>query len=105
MQINLERPSDVDKYEYLITSFHSKGILGLDVCIKKQILATCATDRTIRIWSYTNNHYNLELCQQFNEETLSLALHPSGFHLVVGFGECVKMMNILNNALVPFKIL
>jgi WD40 repeat protein len=30
-------------------------------------------------------------------------LHPSGFHLVVGFGECVKMMNILNNALVPFK--
>lgn len=52
----------MDKFEYLITSFHSKGILGLDVCIKKQILATCATDRTIRIWSYANNHYQLDLC-------------------------------------------
>lgn len=52
VQINLERPYEVDGYLYLITSFHSKGIVGLDVCIKKQILATCSTDRTVRIWSY-----------------------------------------------------
>jgi cilia- and flagella-associated protein 57 len=104
VQINLERPYEVDKFEYMITSFHSKGIVGLDVCVKKQILATCATDRTVRIWSYNqSNHFNLDLCQQFTEETYSLAIHPSGFHLVVGFGECIKMMNILNNALVSFK--
>ena len=35
VQINLERPNEVDKFEYLISSFHSKGIVGLDVCIKK----------------------------------------------------------------------
>jgi hypothetical protein len=43
------------------------------------------------------------LCQPFSEETYSLALHPSGFHIVVGFGECIKMMNILDKSLVSFK--
>jgi WD40 repeat protein len=63
VQINLERPYEVDKYEYLITSFHSKGIVGLDVCIKKQLIATCATDRTVRIWSYnSSNVFSLDLC-------------------------------------------
>lgn len=35
IQINLERPYEVDRFEYLVSSFHSKAILGLDVCIKK----------------------------------------------------------------------
>ena len=35
IQINLERPYEVDKFEYLVSSFHSKAIYGLDVCIKK----------------------------------------------------------------------
>jgi hypothetical protein len=33
--IKLERPYEDDRFEYLISSFHSKGVLGLDVCIKK----------------------------------------------------------------------
>ena len=103
VNIKLERPDEADKYEYLISSFHSKGILGLDVCIKKQIIATCATDRTVRIWSYTNNKFELDICQSYQEETYSLALHPSGFHIVIGFSESVRMMNILENQLVAFK--
>lgn len=104
LNINLERPYEVSEFEYLITSFHSKGIIGLDVCIKKQMLATCATDRTVRIWSYNqSNHFTLDLCEAFNEDTYSLALHPSGFHIVIGFSECIRMMNILNNHLVQFK--
>ena len=57
VQINLERPSEVDKFDYLVSSFHSKSILGLDVCIKKQMIATCANDRTIRFWSYKSDGY------------------------------------------------
>ena len=54
VEVSLERPSSPDtKYEYLISSFHSKPIYGLDVCIKKQLIATCSTDRTVRIWSYS----------------------------------------------------
>lgn len=104
LKINLERPFDVDQYEYLITSFHSKGISGLDVCVKKQLIATCATDRTVRLWSYnSNNQFTLDTSQSFNEDTYSLALHPSGFHIVVGFSECIRMMNILDKSLVSYK--
>lgn len=56
VSINLERPAEEQKYEYLISSFHSKAIYGLDLCIKKQILATCSSDRTVRIWSYTSQN-------------------------------------------------
>lgn len=52
VQINLERPYEVDSFNYLISSFHSKGVVDLDVCIKKQLIATCATDRTVRLWSF-----------------------------------------------------
>ena len=37
------------------------------------------------------------------EEAYSVALHPSGFHLVVGFSDSVRLMNILDNSLVPYK--
>lgn len=74
------------------------------MCIKKQMLATCANDRTVRLWSYNqSSHFSLDLCQSFSEETLTVALHPSGCHIVVAFREQVRMMNILPNALVSFK--
>lgn len=56
IEINLERPSFDQKYDYLVSSFHSKAIYGLDVCVKKQLFATCGADRTVRIWSYSNTH-------------------------------------------------
>jgi len=54
--INLERPNEDLKYEnpeHLISSFHSKQIHGLDVCLKKNLIATCSSDRTVRVWSYS----------------------------------------------------
>jgi len=45
----------------------------------------------------------MDICQQFQEEAYSVALHPSGFHLVVGFSDSVRLMNILDNSLVPYK--
>ena len=41
MKINLERPTDGAEYEYLVYPFHYRQILGMDVCIKKNLIATC----------------------------------------------------------------
>lgn len=89
----------------MISSFHSRGIVDLDTCIKKHLIATCATDRTVRLWTYDqSNQFNCVLTKVFNnEETYSLALHPSGFHMVIGFAENIKMMNILDKDLVAYK--
>ena len=104
VMVNLERPSEDLKYEHVVASFHSKRITGLDCCIKKQLVATCSDDKTVRIWSYsTGNQFSLEICKQFDEEAFSLALHPSGFHIVVGFTNQIWMMNILDNDLVKFN--
>ena len=39
-------------YEYLVHPFHSRPISGMDVCIKKNLIATCSSDRTVKIWSW-----------------------------------------------------
>ena len=63
MAINIERPSDDAKYEYLIYPFHSRAVHGMDVCIKKYLVATCSIDKTVRIWNY--NTKTLEICETF----------------------------------------
>jgi len=71
MSINLERPTDEVDYDYLVHSFHSRPINGMDVCVKKPFIATCSSDRTVKIWSYRSSGgsslsgFNLEVDQSF----------------------------------------
>ena len=99
--INIERPSDDSKYEYLLYPFHSRAIHGMDVCIKKYLVATCSIDKTVRIWNYNNK--TLEICETFQDEAFSVAFHPSGFHIIVGFTDKVRMMNVFQKTLKTFK--
>jgi cilia- and flagella-associated protein 57 len=62
--INIERPTDDSKYEYLVFPFHSRAINGMDVCIKKQLVGTCGADKTVRIWNY-QKPAALEICEVF----------------------------------------
>ena len=101
VNVNLESPLDESKYEYLIFPFHSRKIEGMDICIKKNYIATCSIDKTVRIWN-NSNPPSLEICQVFNEEAYSVAYHPSGFHLIVGFTDRVRMMNVFSKSLKQF---
>ena len=91
--INLERASDETFYEFLIYPFHSKAIRGIDCCIKKRLVATCSEDKSVRIWDYEQSQ--LEICETFQEQAHCVAFHPSGFHIVVGFADRIRMMNVL----------
>nr|CAH8853750.1 unnamed protein product [Trichobilharzia regenti] len=86
-------PKDTMIFEPVSQSFHNGQILGMDVCMRKPLIATCATDRTVRIWNYETN--DLELTKQFAEEAFSIALHPSGLYVLVGFSDKLRLMNIL----------
>jgi len=79
--------------DHVLTSFHSGPILGLDVCIRKQLVATCGVDRSVRIWNYFEK--TQEQCKFFGEEAYSIAFHPSGFHLIVGFSDKLRLMNVI----------
>ena len=39
----------------------------------------------------------------FQEEAFSIALHPSGLFVIVGFSEKLRLMNLLNEDIRPFK--
>jgi len=91
---SLDRANDDCKFEYLIFPFHSRAIQGMDICIKKNIVATCSIDKSVRIWNNSVQPPTLEICEVFNDEAYSVALHPSGFHVIVGFTDRVRMMNV-----------
>jgi len=93
----MERPADEAKYDYLLGfPFHSRAIQGMDVCIKKNLVATCSIDKTVRIWN-NSNPPTLELCELYSDEAYSVAFHPSGFHIIVGFTDRVRMMNVFTH--------
>ena len=42
---------DLATFEVLAQAFHNGQILGLDVCMRKPLIATCSLDRSVRIWN------------------------------------------------------
>lgn len=93
--------SEQDEAKPLSDRFHTNAITGLDVCIRKPLIVTCGIDSSVRVWNYEKN--NLEVLTMFSEEPYSVAFHPSGFHIVVGFADKLRMMNIFANDIKSYK--
>ncbi|CAI5689001.1 unnamed protein product [Oreochromis niloticus] len=88
-------------FELLSQSFHSSSITGLSICIRKPLVATCSLDRSVRIWNYETKV--LELYKEFQEEAYSVALHPTGLFILVGFSDRLRLMNLLIDDIRTFK--
>ncbi|XP_041639690.1 cilia- and flagella-associated protein 57 [Cheilinus undulatus] len=90
-----------EHFKFLLQSFHSKSITGLSVCDRKPIVATSSLDHSVRIWNYETKV--LELCKEFQEEAYSVALHPTGLFILVGFADKLRLMNLLIDDIQPFQ--
>ncbi|XP_034724351.1 cilia- and flagella-associated protein 57 isoform X3 [Etheostoma cragini] len=88
-------------FEFLSQPFHSKSITGLSVCIRKPLVATSSLDHSVRIWNYDTKV--LELYKEFQEEAYSVALHPTGLFILVGFSDKLRLMNLLIDDIRSFK--
>ncbi|KAM4587838.1 cilia- and flagella-associated protein 57 isoform 2-T2 [Odontesthes bonariensis] len=88
-------------FEFLSQPFHSNSITGLSICIRKPLVATCSLDRSVRIWNYETKE--LELYKEFQEEAFSVALHPTGLFLLVGFSDKLRLMNLIIDDIRTFK--
>jgi len=90
---------DGNNFDLLMSSFHSPGkggsaqISGIDTCIWKPLVVTCGLDCSVRVWNYQEK--SLELMKTFEEECHSIALHPSGLYVVVGFTDKLRLLSIL----------
>ncbi|CAJ1051853.1 cilia- and flagella-associated protein 57 isoform X1 [Xyrichtys novacula] len=88
-------------FEFLSQSFHSKSITGLSICVRKPLIATSSLDHSVRIWNYKTKV--LELYKEFQEEAYSVALHPTGLFILVGFSDKLRLMNLLIDDICTFK--
>ncbi|KAJ1461241.1 hypothetical protein M885DRAFT_611963 [Pelagophyceae sp. CCMP2097] len=92
----------------LLALAHGPGaVTGLDVCIRKPLVVTCGLDRSVRVWNYLD--HNCELVKHFSEDPFSVAFHPSGLHVIVGFSDKLRLLNLLMDDLrvyreVPIKL-
>lgn len=86
---------------YLSQSFHHGKVTGMDVCIRKPILATCSTDQSIRIWNYLD--CSCSSVKYFTEEIYSVAVHPSAMYILAGFSDKLRLMSFLVDDIKPFK--
>jgi WD40 repeat protein len=66
-------------------------VTGLDTCVRKQLIATCSTDMSVRIWNI--KEMGCDLAKYFNDEAYSISLHPSGLHVLVGFADKVRRLH------------
>jgi WD40 repeat protein len=71
----------------------SASVTGMDVCIRKPLVATSSLDKAVRLWNWQDA--TLELCKYFQDEAYSIAIHPNGLLLLVGFADKLRMMSIL----------
>lgn len=81
---------------------HDQPIIAIDMAYQRALSATISLDNTLRVWNYDT--LKCEVVHDFRaEEPAALAMHPSGFQLIVAFKEKLKLYNILMDKLKFFK--
>eukprot|EP00730_Choanoeca_flexa_P000903 TRINITY_DN10389_c0_g2_i3.p1 TRINITY_DN10389_c0_g2~~TRINITY_DN10389_c0_g2_i3.p1 ORF type:complete len:1202 (+),score=338.92 TRINITY_DN10389_c0_g2_i3:34-3639(+) len=98
-EMDILRVDENEATNLLAQQFHSDVITGMDVALRKPLVATASLDCSVRIWNYAEN--TLELSKTFQEEIHSVALHPSGHFVLVGFGDKLRLMNLLIDDIRP----
>jgi len=93
--------ADEMNFELLSQAFHSYVVTGLDTCVRKPLVATCSTDKSVRIWNYVDK--STDLSKVFTEEVHSISFHPSGLHVLAGFSDKLRLMNLLMDDIRPYK--
>lgn len=95
--VDIMKSEDVNNFKPLPIGFHGDVVTAMDVCIQKSIVVTAAMDKHVRVWNYLKKQ--LEVIKAFDEEALSIACHPTGLRLVIGFKYRMCMFNLLANDL------
>jgi cilia- and flagella-associated protein 57 len=93
-------------FEPVLTSFHSPdangdaSITGVDIALWKNIVVTCARDRSVRLWNLSDR--KIEMMRTYDEEPLSVSIHPSGLHMAIAFADKLSLVSILMDELTSY---
>ncbi|KAG0554261.1 hypothetical protein KC19_12G077500 [Ceratodon purpureus] len=90
--LDMVKPNEVPK-DMLVQAFHTNVITGMSMCMRRPIIATSSLDKSVRIWNYVTK--TTELIGWYPEDALSVSVHPSGYQILVGFVDKLRLMNLL----------
>ena len=93
--------TEKSNFEPLVLPCHHLQITGMDVCMRKPLVVTCGLDRSIRVWNY--HSHTVDVIRYFTEAPLSVAFHPSGLHIIAGFYDSLRLMNLLMGEIRSYK--
>jgi WD40 repeat protein len=68
-------------FDVLGTHNHQGPITGMDICIRKPLIVTVSTDKSVRLWNYMDR--SCELTKVFADEIYSVAIHPTGLQVLL----------------------
>lgn len=71
---------------------HSDKVVAADICVRKPYIATCSPDKSLRVWDFEQKR--LIFLYNFPEPLVTVAFHPSGYHVAVGFSDKVQFINL-----------
>ncbi len=86
MRIQKEKSDDFGRISYLTIPYHRHKVNAIATCMKQPLLATAAGDNTLMVWNYTAHpgNLNLQIVKGLNDIIQAIAIHPSGFFIVIG---------------------
>lgn len=85
----------------LVMPFHDGPILCCSTCCRKPLIATCGTDKTVRVWNYIEN--SLEIIKEFTESVYCVSFHPDGLSILIGFGDKLRLCSVFYDDIRPFR--
>ncbi|OUM64726.1 hypothetical protein PIROE2DRAFT_8413, partial [Piromyces sp. E2] len=95
LKVNVELGSSEVGNQFIPVTpvYHVGPIISIDICARKPIIASCGVDKCVKIWNYFTG--NCELDKSFQEKIYSVALHPSGLFILIGFSNKLRLMSVL----------
>ena len=78
--------------EPVMDNYFSDSVVGIDYCVRKSLVVLCTSDKWLIIWNYDNN--SIEMKQNFDEELLTVAFHPSGLYIILSGTNSLKFMSV-----------
>jgi WD40 repeat protein len=76
-------------------AFHTGVVNDIDLCLRKPLIASCGADKYIKIWNYEDKI--LEISKHFPDESKCVSIHPSGYQIIVGSSDKLKMIALVNH--------
>jgi len=97
--IELLQNSQIDQNTFG-ADIRSNCVSCLDICKRKPLIATCSSDKFVCIYNWMENR--LVLRKKYGVEPFCVTIHPSGFYLVVGFADKLRLMNLYMDNIVEY---